>query len=456
LHGTLNYPRYEEDTIAAIATPPGSGGIGVIRISGPASEEIGTRVFSRTGDGKWQTHRLYRGTVIDTRGKRLDEALAVVMRRPRSYTGEDVFEIHCHGSPVVLRQTLAAILHFGARPADRGEFTKRAFLNGRIDLTQAEAVINLIRARTAEGAGQAAAHLFGHLATHLDELREHLTRVKGLLEVQIDFSEDVDFDANETAAVIRSVLARVETLRRTYDRGRLVRDGIQVAITGRPNAGKSSLLNALLGTERAIVTPIPGTTRDVIEEAIDFGGVPIVLRDTAGLRDAPDEVERIGVERACDVVRTADVVLHVIDGSQSIGDEAKTILNTNTIIVINKVDLPRALAPSDLVSLAGHPIVEISATRRTGLDTLRQTILAGFDSEPVDGVPILNSARQFQALAEVRDILRSAIEGLEVGTPVDLVSVDVQAALDHIASITGAITNEYVLDVIFREFCIGK
>jgi tRNA modification GTPase len=447
---------YEEDTIAAIATPPGSGGIGVIRISGPASKEIGTRVFSRTGEGKWQTHRLYRGTVVDARGRHLDEALAVVMRRPRSYTGEDIFEIHCHGSPVVLRQTLAAILQFGARPADRGEFTKRAFLNGRIDLTQAEAVIDLIRARTAEGAGQAADQLFGHLSTHLDELRQHLARVKGLLEVQIDFSEDVDFDANETAAVIRTVLVRIETLRRTYDRGRLVRDGIQVAITGRPNAGKSSLLNALLGTERAIVTPIPGTTRDVIEEAIDFGGVPIVLRDTAGLRDARDEVERIGVERARDVVRTADVVLHVIDGSRSIVETSTEILATNTIVVINKVDLPRALAPNDLVALAGHPIVEISATRGIGLDTLRQTILAGFDSEPVDGVPILTSSRQFQALAEVCDVLQNAIEGLEQGTPVDLVSVDVQAALEHIASITGAITNEDVLDVIFREFCIGK
>jgi tRNA modification GTPase len=448
---------YVEDTIAAIATPSGTGGIGVIRISGPASEQIGKHVFKRTRPGLWQTHRLYVGTVMDPQGRPMDEALGVLMRGPRSYTGEDVFEIHCHGSPIVLRQALAATLHFGARPAAAGEFTKRAFLNGRMDLTQAEAVIDLIRARTAEGAGQAADQLFGRLSGHLDEVRQQLTRVKGVLEVQIDFSEEeVDFDLDATASLLRGVLEHIEALRRTYDRGRLVRDGIQVAITGRPNAGKSSLLNALLGTERAIVTPLPGTTRDVIEEAVDFDGVPVVLRDTAGLRESPDEVERIGVERAREVAQKADVVLHVIDGSVPAIPSMREIVCKKTIIVINKVDLPRALPPDGLACFAQHPVVEISAVAGTGLDTLRQTILAGFDQAAQDGIPILTSTRQFHALAEISASLRRAVEGLEQGTPVDLVSVDVQAALEHIGSITGAITNEEVLDVIFREFCIGK
>lgn len=447
---------YVEDTIAAIATPPGPGGIGVIRISGPASAQIGHHVFQRKEAGEWQTHRLYLGTVVDSRGRHMDEALAVLMRRPHSYTGEDVFEIHCHGSPVVLRQTLAAILHYGARPATAGEFTKRAFLNGRIDLTQAEAVADLIRARTVEGAGEAASHLFGRLSAHLDDLRQLLIRVKGILEVQIDFSEDVNFDPIETAGLIRNALDRVETLRRTFDRGRLVRDGIQVAITGRPNAGKSSLLNALSGTDRAIVTPIPGTTRDVIEEAVDFDGIPVVLRDTAGLREAPDEVERIGVERAQDVARAADVVLHVIDGSESNEYCNLSILNERSIIVINKVDLPSQLSSEQLATFADYPIVEVSATQGIGLDELRQAVSARLDRQPTDGIPILSSSRQFQALAETAGLLQNAITGLEQRVPVDLVAVDVQAALEHIASITGEVTNEDVLDVIFREFCIGK
>jgi tRNA modification GTPase len=448
---------YFEDTVAAIATPPGSGGIGVIRISGPSSEAIGNQVFRRNKAGRWQTHRLYVGTVVDSHGRPLDEALAVLMRGPRSYTGEDVFEIHCHGSPIVLRQALAAALHFGARPAAAGEFTKRAFLNGRMDLTQAEAVIDLIRARTAEGAEQAAGQLFGRLSEHLDDLRQQITRVKGVLEVQIDFSEEeVDFDPAATADLIRGVLDRIQALRQTYERGRLLRDGIEIAITGRPNAGKSSLLNALLGTERAIVTPVPGTTRDVIEEAADFDGVPVVLRDTAGLREARDEVERIGIERAREVAQKADVVLHVVDGSVPALPSEEEILNIHAIIVINKVDLPRALPAERLAAFAQYPVVEVSALERRGLDALRQTILDRFDRTRQDGLPILTSARQFNALARISDALRSAMQGLEQGTPVDLVSVDVQAALEHIGSITGAVSTEDVLEVIFREFCIGK
>lgn len=449
---------YVEDTIAAIATPPGSGGIGVIRVSGPAAEAIAGRVFKRTNTGRWETHRLYTGKVVDLQGRLLDEALGVLMRGPRSYTGEDVVEIHCHGSPIVLHQVLATVLHVGARPAAAGEFTKRAFLNGRMDLTQAEAVLDLIRARTAGGAEQAADQLTGHLSQYLDDLRQQLLRAKGVLEVQIDFSEEeVEFDPSTTAGLIRSVLNHVDALRRTYDRGRLLREGIQVAITGRPNAGKSSLLNALLGTERAIVTALPGTTRDVIEEAIDIAGVPVVLRDTAGLRETFDEVERIGVERAREVARTADLVLHVIDTSMHVNISPDDIINDKTILVLNKIDLPRVRSLEDSLStVAPRCTVEVSATQGAGLDALRRALVTAPDERPSDGTPILTSARQLHVLESIEDCLRSAAEGLERGIPVDLVAVDVQAALEHIASITGAITNEDVLDVIFREFCIGK
>ena len=359
---------YERDTIAAISTPPGPGGIGVVRVSGPAVRSIANDVFVRPAGAAWESHRLYHGHIVDADSGPVDEAMAALLLAPRSYTGEDMLELYCHGSPVVLRQVLEAVLRQGARPARGGEFTQRAFLNGKLDLTQAEAVIDLIRARTPETASQAANQLFGQLSRRLEDLRGKLIRVKAHLEACIDFAdEEVDIDERAVLADIDAVREDVQTLLHTYARGRLLRQGLRVVIAGPPNVGKSSLLNALLGEERAIVTPIPGTTRDLIEECANFNGIPVVLRDTAGLRDAPDEVERIGVERARDAARDADVVLSVLDLSVPPADPPQTGAEARTVVVLNKIDLHCAWTQERVRGLeARYPVVRVSSHPGSG------------------------------------------------------------------------------------------
>jgi tRNA modification GTPase len=449
---------YEDDTIAAIATPPGPGGIGVVRASGPAAVRLASQVFCRRRAGDWETHRLYRGRIVGPDGTPIDDGLATLMRAPHSYTGEDVLELHCHGSPVLLQRVLQSLLQRGARPARAGEFTKRAFLNGRLDLAQAEAVAELVRARTADAVDAAADQLFGHLSAHLATLRQQLIHAKGHLEVRIDFSdEDVGLDDATLTADLERATADVNALIRTYTRGRLLRDGLRVAITGRPNAGKSSLLNALLGAERAIVTATPGTTRDVIAESADFDGVPVVLYDTAGLRDAGDEVERIGVDRARQVAAAADVVLVVLDTARPLGQQGALLGAGAPIAVLNKIDLPCAWSAQELAAVAArHTAVRVSATAGLGLDALRQVVTQCANGQWADNLPTLTSARQHDALQKVAGSLAHALAGLRNGLPPDLVAVDVQAALDHIGAVTGIITSEDVLDAVFSEFCIGK
>ncbi|OFV88589.1 MAG: tRNA uridine-5-carboxymethylaminomethyl(34) synthesis GTPase MnmE [Acidobacteria bacterium RBG_16_68_9] len=448
---------YAEDTIAAIATPLGPGGIGVIRVSGPAAEPIARRVFLRRSNAYWQSHRLYRGRIVNHEGALIDEGLAVLMRKPRSHTGEDVLEIHCHGSPAVLRLALEGVLRLGARPAEPGEFTKRAFLNGKLDLTQVEAVTDLVRARTPESAAQAADQLLGHLSQFLGALRARLVGVKARLEAQIDFSdEDIGSDDTVVWADLGDVRRDIETILGTYARGRLLRHGLRIAILGRPNAGKSSLLNALLSDERAIVTPIPGTTRDVIEESADFDGVPVVLSDTAGLRSVPDEVERFGIERAWHAARSADVVLFVADASlppQPIPPfEAERV-----VVALNKIDLPCAWPDREVQSLAARgPVARVSAKYLTGLDELRRLLVDTTAQPPRDSVPALTTTRQRDALAKALESVKRAADAATLRVAPELIAVDVQAALDHIGAVTGAVTSEDVLDAIFAEFCIGK
>ena len=449
---------YETDTIAAIATPPGPGGIGIVRVSGPAAERLAGESFQRRRAGGWTTHRLYRGRIVGCDGAPIDDGLAVLMRAPRSYTGEDVLELHCHGSPVLLQRVVQTLLQRGARPARAGEFTKRAFLNGKLDLAQAEAVAALVQARTADGASIAADQLFGRLSAHLLALREELIRIKGQLEVRIDFSDaDVDLADAGLAAALGDAHAGVAALRRTYARGRLLRDGLRVAITGRPNVGKSSLLNALLGAERAIVTPIPGTTRDVVEDSADFDGVPVVLCDTAGVREAGDEVERIGVERAISVAAGADVVLVVLDTARPLAEQRGLLDGGAPIAVLNKIDLPCVWSAEELAGLEMHAeTVRVSATLPLGLDALRQAVTQRASAQWADNLPTLTSARQHDALLQVEASLRRALDAFEGSLPPELIAADVQAALDQVGAVTGLVTSDEVLDAVFREFCIGK
>lgn len=461
---------YVGDTIAAIATPPGVGAIGIVRASGPDVLHVAHTVLRRAraagpaggvGDAdRWRSHKLYRVSVMGSDGSTLDDAVAVLMRGPHSYTGEDVLEIHCHGSPVVLRLTLEAVLAAGARAAEPGEFTRRAFLNGKLDLAQAESVVDLVNARTAAGAAQASEQLAGRLSAHLDTLRHEVTRIKAHVEVKIEFAdEDIDLADDEAIGSLRAVIASMDSLLAGYARARLTRLGLRVALVGPPNVGKSSLLNALLGEDRAIVTPIPGTTRDLIEETADFGGVPVVLTDTAGLRESADPIEGIGVERARQSARKADVVLHVFDSSLPPPPcPAQLMFDVeHRIVVLNKSDLPSRWTTADLAKLGTHrAAVRTSALTGEGLDALRSAVIEAMSPSVPDAGPVLSRSRQRDAVAKARQCLAHALEGLERGVPADLVAVDLQAALDHLGSVTGLITSDDVLDAIFAEFCIGK
>jgi tRNA modification GTPase len=449
---------YEPDTIAAIATPPGPGGIGIVRVSGPGVPAIAAAVFARRRDTGWRSHRLYLGHVRAPDGTALDEAMAVLMRGPHSYTGEDVLELHCHGSPVVLEQVLRAVLACGARAARAGEFTQRAFLNGRLDLTQAEAVMALVTARTADAAQTAAAQLSGTLSAHLGAIRERLVRAKAHVEALLDFGdEDVGLDPAALADDLAAARADVERLLATAGRGELLVRGLRVALSGRPNAGKSSLLNALVGAERAIVTPQPGTTRDVIEATVDIAGIPVTLIDTAGLRASGDVVEQLGVARAEDAAAGADLVLLVLDTARPFAEQAALLGRANALAVLNKCDLPSAWSAADEAAAARvHRCLRVSATAGRGLDALRQAIVAHAGAQWADNVPPLTSVRQREALARVAASLAAADAARAAGLPPELVAVDLQAALEHIGSVTGAVTSDDVLDAVFAEFCIGK
>jgi len=456
---------YADETIAAIATPPGAGGIGVVRLSGRRCVAVADAVFAGARPAhQWSSHRLYHGRIVDDAGAVLDDGLAVLMRAPQSYTGEDVLELHCHGSPVVLRRVLARVLSCGARAAEPGEFTKRAFLNGRLDLAQAEAVIALVRARTNGAALLAAQQLTGQLSRQLDELRSRLIHLKALLEAQIDFADDeVTVEAAELFNGIDICVASANILLETYMRGRLARDGVRVAIIGKPNVGKSSLLNALLGEERALVTPIAGTTRDAIEEAADFDGIPVVLTDTAGLRqmEHADPIERLGMQRTNGKIAQAQLLLPVVDASAPLDAEDLAVLQAArglpAVVVLNKIDLGAPVIDLGCVT-NGTPLVQVSATQRLGLTELRRAVVdavAGGAQMEQHG-PLLANERHYAALTQAVESLRLARESVESGQPADLVAVDVQDALDHIGAITGVVTSEDVLDRIFSEFCIGK
>lgn len=452
-------------TIAAVSTPAGEGGIGVIRLSGPEAIPIALRLFRRA-DGTALAHpepfKLHYGHIRqpDT-GEVVDEVLMSVMPAPRSYTREDVAEISAHGGPAPLRAILSLIITEGARLAAPGEFTQRAFLNGRIDLTQAEAVLDTIRARTDAGLRTAQTVLGGELGRRVRALRERLVELLSSLEAAIDYAdEDLTFlTPEQIREVIAECRAEVAELISSHARGKLLREGAGTVIIGRPNTGKSSLLNALLGEARAIVTPVPGTTRDVIEEQIDLAGVPLRLIDTAGIRHTEDAVERIGVERSRASLERADLALLVLDRSQPLQEEDRELLalvrERPAIVILNKADLPAAISHEDIGLDA--PVVELSAATGAGLPQLEaamRDLLLGpaVQSES----PALANLRQREAAERAAAALEQAARSADAGASEELLAVDLMAAAAALGEITGEDVREDVIQSLFARFCVGK
>ena len=456
------------DTIAAIATPVGSGGIGIIRLSGPEASHIVAKFFKSKHfiPDALRSHRLYFGIIIDLQdGSDLDEALVSYMRAPRSYTGEDVVEINCHSGIVLLEKILHMTIEAGARLAEAGEFTRRGFLNGRMDLTRAEAVIDVIEAKSELGLKIASRQLTGKLAQRIEHLYDNLLHITAKIEAAIDFPEDdILVDAASTlAAQIQTIAEAADGLIATFHDGCLYASGVQTVITGKPNVGKSSILNALLGDERAIVTAIPGTTRDIIQETLTIGGMPIRLIDTAGLDDSDQEIERAGMERTRTKIAHADIILLVLDASRTLDHAdhavAGLLVNKKLIIVINKTDLPSAWEPQKLASLLpASCTVAVSARHHTGIEQLKQAISQMVGKH--DGISpsdiLIANARHRSALEKTRTALGQAITGLLCDRAPELVAIDMHTALDALGEITGMTAAEDILEVIFSRFCIGK
>jgi tRNA modification GTPase len=470
------------ETIAAIATPPGLGGVGIVRVSGPDAFAIGRRLFRPTSGRAEEpvSHLLTYGSIIDpATDEPLDDVLIAFFRAPHSYTGEDAVEINAHGGPLILQRILAVILALGARAARPGEMTLRAFLNGRIDLAQAEAVLALINAETDAGRRLAYRQLRGEVSARVQSAREAAMNALARIEAHIDFPDEEvpPPQPEELAGFITAAQMTVDELLAGATRGRVLAQGLRVAILGRPNVGKSSLLNALLGDERAIVTPIAGTTRDTIEERAILGGVTVHLVDTAGLTETDDPIERIGVERSRSAAREADLLLLVIDSSvnmttddrgiaqelkslrdDEIAGDADTGVSTLVIVVENKADLPSALRAGDAEALwPGAPVVSVSCVTHEGLEELAKAVgrlALGGELHPADAV--VSSARHQDALRRAGEHLRAAQQTLGDKLPLDFVSIDLRAALAALGEITGETATDDLLDRIFAEFCIGK
>ncbi|MBA4371731.1 MAG: tRNA uridine-5-carboxymethylaminomethyl(34) synthesis GTPase MnmE [Thermodesulfovibrio sp.] len=457
-----------DDTIAAVATPVGQGGIGIVRISGPEALSLADRLFFSCKAGRTitaaATHSIIYGDLRDPAdGSLVDEVLVSVMRGPHSYTRDDVVEINGHGGMMSIRRILEIVLAQGARLAEPGEFTKRAFLNGRISLTQAEAVMDLIAAKTDESRRIALDQLRGRLAERLEALRLALIDLCALAEAHIDFPED-DLGAGaweEMGQGLEDIRQELGQLSRTFDEARFFRDGLATAIVGRPNVGKSSLLNALLQQDRAIVTDIPGTTRDLIEECLNISGLPVRIMDTAGIRSSAGTVEQEGIRRSLRALEDADCILAVFDGSMPLNAEdhdlIAKIVSRRAIIVVNKSDLDEKICFEEL--LPPHmPLVRISTLTGEGLDILKalivKTNLRNWNEER-EGVVVTN-LRQKQAIDQAIAALGRGGEILRCGQPLEILALELRDALDHIGSITGVITPEMILDKIFSEFCIGK
>lgn len=463
---------YIHDTIAALATPTGRGGVAIIRLSGSQAETIARKVFifSRPRE-TYASHRFYLGQIIDpVTNTPLDQGLLVLMHAPRSYTGETVAELHCHGGVLLARRVLETVLGQGARLALPGEFTQRAFLNNRLDLSQAEAVLDLIEAKSDRGLQLAWQQLSGRLSETCSALRERVIGLTAYIEAFLDFPED---DIPEKAYTdlleeMRVLADDIAALAATFRQGKVFREGLRTVIIGKPNVGKSSLLNLLSGTDRAIVTHIPGTTRDVLEETVTIKDIPLLVWDTAGIHNTTDEVERIGVERALEGLQAAEIVLALFDGSRPLDHEDAqvcSLLREKAVVpILNKMDLAVVVQPQEIAQqLNGAIPIQFSTKTAIGMTELGERIeQLAFGGEMPQGNAaslsgaVVSQSRHRDALLKAEHSLRQAHTNLQSSVPLDFVAVDLRAALDHIGEITGHISSEDILDRIFRDFCIGK
>ena len=454
----------QNDTIAAISTPQGPGAIGILRLSGPEAVSAAEKCFKPLGPKGLREHpprALVYGDLLDSGGQPIDRVLCTYSLGPSSYTGEDTAEFQCHGSPMMLALGLEALFAAGARQARAGEFTRRAFLNGRLDLAQAEAVGDLLSAQSREGARHAAGQLAGALSKKIGDIYSALVDVMAHFHAVLDYpDEDIDpFRLEELDTALSDQEGELNALLASCGRGKLLREGVPCAIVGRPNAGKSSLLNAMLGWERAIVTDIPGTTRDTVEERCELGGVPLRLIDTAGLRDTADPVEKLGVERSRRAMEEAGLILVLIDASRPAQDQDFALLQeamalAPTILVWTKGDLPQA--PIPVVNMEMPPSVTVSAKVRD-LDELCNEISCAFPQDLWGGYgEILTNARQEEAASRAREAVRRARGALEAGMTPDALLTDVEEALQALGELTGQSVREDVTDRIFAKFCVGK
>lgn len=457
------------DTIAAISTAMGEAGIGIVRMSGKESLSIASNVFKGKTIENFKeaiNRRLTYGYIYDPEdGTIVDEVLIVYMKKPQTYTREDIVEIYCHGGVIAVKKILEILLKNGARLAEPGEFTKRAFLNGRLDLSQAEAVIDLIKAKTDKSYSVSLNQLEGSLSIKVNEIRNILLNMLAHIEVSIDFPEEdveeVTYD--ELLKDSQKVLEEIDKLLSTAERGKILREGLNTVILGKPNVGKSSLLNAILRENRAIVTDIPGTTRDIIEEYVNIEGIPLKIIDTAGIRDTEDLVEKLGVDRAKNVVEKADLIIAVFDASRSLTKEDEDIINIvkekRSIVLLNKTDLPNEYDVEELSNyIPDKKIISTSIANGEGIEELEKTIVDMFYSGEVElsGEAIVTNMRHTDMLNRARKNIIDVISGIEMNVPLDCIEVDVKNCWNYLGEISGETVSEDILDKIFSEFCIGK